>query len=155
VGPEGSVALDINDSGDVVGYWPFAGPNLTDVPFIYSNGVLTDINTLDIRWPLSPNTGLPLSAGPITRAKAIDNEGRILASADGGDVLLSPIKVYRRAGSLILRILVGIIQDGGGLGWGPTGPAPIGPWGPLTATDRDILIALGLRDLAAFIDSPR
>lgn len=55
----------------------------------------------------------------------------------------------------VIRILFGVIQDGGGLGIGPGGePIPIDPWGPLkqlSAPGQDLLSGLAVAELARLI----
>jgi Subtilase family len=57
---------------------------------------------------------------------------------------------------LVIYILFGVIQDGGGLGWQPgRGPVPIDPWGPLLLAPekRDVLVGLALSELASLAGS--
>jgi len=65
VGPPGSAALAINNSGEVVGTAPNADG--TNFAFLYSNGVTIDLNTL-----IPSNSGWTL-----TSATAINNSGQI------------------------------------------------------------------------------
>ena len=49
---------------------------------------------------------------------------------------------------MVVEILFGVIQDGGGVILGPHGPKPVDPWGPLrrmSADKRDVLLGLALR----------
>ncbi len=147
----GSYVGGINDAGQVVGYWPSASINDPDIAFLYEGRQMRDLNLYEMNWPLSPNTGGILIGGYLTRALAIDNVGRILASYDGeAQALLSPIE-RRLPGDLLLTylgFLGGITAGGGGTGILPSGPVPIDPPLPLTREERDLFIALAVRELA-------
>jgi hypothetical protein len=56
---------------------------------------------------------------------------------------------------MVVEILFGVIQDGGGLILGPHGPKPVDPWGPLrrmSADKRDVLLGLALSELADLVE---
>ena len=54
----------------------------------------------------------------------------------------SPIRNDRE----VLKILFGIINDAGGLAWGPGGPVPVGPWGPMYEIVQGLVVyELGAR----------
>jgi hypothetical protein len=56
---------------------------------------------------------------------------------------------------MVVEILFGVIQDGGGIILGPHGPKPVDPWGPLrrmSAAKRDVLLGLALSELAELVD---
>ena len=55
---------------------------------------------------------------------------------------------------LIMRILFGVIQDGGGVGLRPSGPTPVGPLGPLSPAKSDMLAALAVGELADLFTNP-
>lgn len=92
---------------------------------------------------------------------SMDGAGRIAGAASVGGhmvaVLLEPIAVLPRRPNLPaawVRILWGVVNDGGGVVLGPHGPEPVGPWGPLVLRDadpvaRDAIVALALDDIAA------
>lgn len=72
-----SNAFSINNRGQIVG--DYAGPNIRS-SFLYSNGVMTDLNTL-----------LPQGSGwTITSARKINDRGEILVEGNQGWALLSP-----------------------------------------------------------------
>ena len=70
-GPEGSVALGINDAGQVVGFMPAFGGPIRNHAFLYADGTLTDLNSL-----------IPIGSGLLLEsAAAINNAGQIVGSA--------------------------------------------------------------------------
>jgi hypothetical protein len=57
---------------------------------------------------------------------------------------------------LVLEILFGVIQDGGGVVYWPGGPPiPIGPWGPrVSAAKQDILLGLAIGEIGHLLNDP-
>jgi hypothetical protein len=60
----------------------------------------------------------------------------------------------------VARILFGIINDAPGLVWGPNGPQPVGPWGPLVAdashlapAHQDALLGIAISELASMANT--
>jgi hypothetical protein len=56
---------------------------------------------------------------------------------------------------MVVQILFGVIEDGGGVILGPHGPKPVDPWGPLrrmSAAKRDVLLGLALNELSDLVD---
>jgi hypothetical protein len=56
---------------------------------------------------------------------------------------------------IVVQILFGVIEDGGGIILGPHGPKPVDPWGPLrrmSAARRDVLLGLALNELSDMVD---
>ena len=56
---------------------------------------------------------------------------------------------------MVVEILFGVIQDGGGVILGPHGPKPVDPWGPLrrmSADKRDVLLGLALSELSDLVE---
>jgi probable HAF family extracellular repeat protein len=70
-GPEGSVALGINDAGQAVGFMPAFGGPVRNHAFLYADGTLSDLNSL-----IPSGSGLFLES-----AAAINNAGQIVGSA--------------------------------------------------------------------------
>jgi probable HAF family extracellular repeat protein len=79
VGPLGSGATAINDSGQVVGFMPSPGGPTRNHAFLYADGALTDLNSL-----IPPGSGLTLFS-----ASAINDAGQIvgLAYGAGGGII--------------------------------------------------------------------
>lgn len=64
-----------------------------------------------------------------------------------------------RRWEVIMSILFGVTQDGGGLGWLPgRGPVPIDPWGPkldrTSQAKRDILLGMAVGEISSLLSDP-
>jgi len=49
-------------------------------------------------------------------------------------LVLQDSRPHRSLVEASVRILFGVVNDGPGVVWGPDGPHPVGPWGPLVAS---------------------
>lgn len=150
-GHVGTNAFGVNNAGVVVGD-SFADLEQDFRAFIYdgSGGGPRDLNDL-----IDAGSGWVLES-----ADAINDAGQIVGTGtlngDGHQAfLLTPVGVRQKfpwESSLVLWILFGIVQDGGGVAVTPRGgPVPVGPWGweRLTAAERDLLSGLALARLGA------
>ena len=83
-----TIATDLNDAGTVVGYcWCSQNPSLT-APFVWNDGVLSDLGDLTMDGPGDPQITLPWglnSSGQIAGAGGDDDTGAVTA------VLLTPV----------------------------------------------------------------
>lgn len=147
----GTNAFGVNNAGVVVGD-SFADLEQDFRAIIYDGmgGGPRDLNDL-----IDAGSGWVLES-----ADAINDAGQIVGTGTfNGDVhqafLLTPVSARHKfpwESSLVLWILFGIVQDGGGVGVTPRGgPVPVGPWGweRLTAAERDLLSGLALARLGA------
>ncbi|MBI1176108.1 hypothetical protein GC207_01575 [bacterium] len=81
LGGSQSYAEAINDSGVVVGWSLTKGKGKNDGPqraFVWNDGVMVDLNTLMISGPT------------VTKPRAINNAGQIIAWSGSTSVLLTP-----------------------------------------------------------------
>lgn len=56
----------------------------------------------------------------------------------------------------MVSILFGVVNDGGGAVLGPNGPTPVDPWGPLVSLapeKRDVLLGVGITELAKMVSN--
>jgi len=121
----------INNADQVVGdAWT---PAFRDYAFLFQGGHVTDLDTLA--------AGLLLPGATITSARDINDKGHMLVEVLfqglGFILLLEPdvedlLKKVKRLVTLMVQILFGVTQDGGGLVLRGKVPVPIGPWGPLS-----------------------
>jgi probable HAF family extracellular repeat protein len=160
-----SQAYGINDLGQVVGYSAPGSGTPAARAFLYSKGVMSDLNDL-----IPPDSGWHLSV-----AKKINNRGQIVGHgykyivlsgySEYRSFLLTPIpkspfEDVNDRFAISVRILFGIIGGGGGVIIGPGGgPVPIPPPEPflksLSPEMRDILVGLALHELSFLVNNPR
>jgi probable HAF family extracellular repeat protein len=102
VGPLGSGATAINDSGQVVGFMPGSGDFARNHAFLYADGVLTDLNSL-----IPPGSGLTLFT-----ASAINNAGQIvgLAYGTGGGIIPHAYLLTPDAGGALRGVDPGVLR---------------------------------------------
>lgn len=157
-GHDDGIAMSANDQGAVVGNSWRDGDYGTMRAFLYQDGTMADLNDL-----------IPANSGWVLRfGTAINNEGQIVAHGEcfgeTRSCLLVPARVGRlrpdlhREFLLVVTILFGVIQDGGGLGILPGGgpPIPIDPmaWMRLGRDKQDILTGLAVSQVASLVRDP-
>jgi len=145
-------AVDINTAGDVL-MRISTGSNHAAV---LSGGA----------WSIVDTNIDPAAVGHVSIPIGMDDQGRILVWWDlmsptswGEGALLVPSfvpKININDTLAVIKILFGVINDGGGLGLTPGGhPVPIGPWDPFIEAvrheSRDAIIALGIYEAASLL----
>lgn len=114
---------------------------------------------------LQPN--FSLRGLKVFQARAINNLGHVAcvayrqgppypAGADRG-YIAAPDPLSRRMPDWVVRILIGVVQDGGGMVWPPGGPPiPVGPlaWDALAPAQQDILIHTAISRLLSGVHDP-
>ena len=137
----------INNSGDVVGNCWIDGTTYVNGPwsaYIYSGGVSKDLNDL-----ISPDSGWHLEfASDINDAGQIVGTGTYQGRPTSFLLTPRPAVLIPPTFWEMLRIIFGVIQDGGGLTTG----GPIPPSGPL---DERLTAALLLEQVAMAVGDQR
>ena len=153
-GATSSVARDANDRGEVVGFCP-QGNDDGRAFLWWPEGGMHDLN-----WHLHPDTS---QGWVLQMATGINDVGHIVGlgtyyGAQHAFKLVPADQTPKFEGwATFQRILVGVIQDGGGVTWTPKGPRPVPPWGPLREEDwallnraqQDVIAALTLLQAAS------
>ncbi len=98
----------------------------------------------DLRWRLSRTSGNTASANPASDRIGVMPNLRALLEEE-----INPYKVDRWPA--IVAILLGVIQDGGGVVLTPSGPRPVGPLDHVAPNTRDILLGLAATEIATMI----
>ena len=102
-----------------------------------------------------PNIGSPMTM-PIISSYFYQIHGLVNVWWDGWKNRHTNDFVNSHRFAELVRILFGVTNDGPGVVIGPSGPTPIGPWGPfahLAADKRDALLGLGLTELSHHVNN--
>ncbi len=99
-----------------------------------------------------------LLAGPVNTPSANPAADRIGVMPNLRGIIEQerPAGGHRDRWAIVVQILFGVTQDGGGVIFVPgKGPVPVGPWGPrvehLAVEKRDILVGLAVTELASML----
>jgi probable HAF family extracellular repeat protein len=146
--PIGAIGYELNDSDQVVGeLWP--GGAASENAFFY-DGQMTLLDTL-----------IPGAYGlHLWRATCINDRGHIVAeSGPGGglDLLLTPDTRALQGGRIfehVVRILYGVVQDGGGKVRVGNKPVPVDPWGWLDDKQIDHVVRISEEAVDELEDDP-
>lgn len=136
--PVNGIPRAINNHDQVVGDAMGAHAG-TDFGFLYDSGTVIDVNTL-LPWFYQVRVAL---------AYDINDRGDITAAGfdkDYNGYALLLVRHHPRKGlhmrpvlSLVMQILYGVTNDGGGLGFIDNQPVPVGPWGELSQSQIDLV----------------
>ena len=150
----------INNQGYVVGAFNDLNTQQS-LAFIWDS----QNGTRDLNQLIPQNTGWHLTsahdindAGYIVGQGTYRNPGQLGGNPRPTLFLLTPQVFPIRHGAglfeLLVTLIIGVAQDGGGIVTLNGVPIPIGPWGALSASQQDILIGLATEEIAEAVNDP-